>query len=161
VRGAISVVDTEQQKAEMEALAEKIKADKTIYDLVPDQTINPKNYTAKLASNGETITFNWTQKNSFIIIVDPNEVEQFRTKYAEKYNLSDIPLDGGNVEDEVKKPVEIPFPTADGALQLGNSTSEKGGESETQAAPVTEARFAALQERVTRLEVILDERAVA
>jgi hypothetical protein len=128
VRGSINVIDTEQQAAEMAALAEKIKADKTIYDLVPDQAINPKNYTAKLASTGEKITFNWTQKNSFIIITDPNEVEQFRTKYAEKYNVPNLSLDNA-------PQAEVKPPTTFQQAELGHTAVNNGA---TELSPVGE-----------------------
>lgn len=85
------------EKAEKERREAESKAKRTVYDLVPDSDINPKNYTAKLASTGETITFNWTQRNFYKVLTDENEVSQFRAEHSQASNLPDITLVGADI----------------------------------------------------------------
>jgi hypothetical protein len=87
------------EQAEKERKAAEDRAKRTVYDVVPDNDINPKNYTAKLASTGETVTFNWTQKNFYTVLTDEAEVSQFRLQHAEQSNQANPALD---------TPVEVP-----------------------------------------------------
>jgi hypothetical protein len=56
------------------------KAEITVYNVVPDAELNPRNYTAILAATGETIQFTWLQKNRYIV-VDESAGLQFRTEF--------------------------------------------------------------------------------
>ncbi len=56
------------------------KAEITVYNVVPDAELNPRNYTAILAATGETIQFTWLQKNRYIV-VDESAGLQFRQEF--------------------------------------------------------------------------------
>jgi cell division protein FtsB len=97
VGGSLKVIDPEEkarQDAEEQERIERIKAQRTVYDLKGVEPINPKNYTAKRALDGETVTINWTQLRSYIVLEDQEEVNSFRLKHAPKENIeATIPLD--------------------------------------------------------------------
>lgn len=85
VGASLKVIDPDEkarQDAEENERVERIKAQRTVYDLQPVESINPKNYTAKRALDGETVTINWTQLRSYIVLEDEAEVSQFRIKHA-------------------------------------------------------------------------------
>lgn len=106
-RNAYKVTDVEQTQ-QLKQLADQIKAARIhVYDVEPDNVINPKNYTASRADNGEQVTYNWTQAKNYIEIKDPNEVEQFRQQFANQNVVPDISL-AEPIQDSL---TEVPLPT--------------------------------------------------
>jgi hypothetical protein len=154
------------EQAEKERKAAEDRAKRTVYDVVPDNDINPKNYTAKLASTGETVTFNWTQKNFYTVLTDEAEVSQFRSQHAEQSSVPDPTLD---------TPVEVPTIPAipevtpvqeaqfhEDAVQSGNEVdpgtpSADGPSAET----VSRQEHEALKARVDSIENKLNVQQVA
>jgi hypothetical protein len=88
------VIDMEVQRAQMKELADQIKASRIhVYDVKPDNDINPKNYTAKRADNDQEVSYNWTQRNKYIELKDEEEVNRFRQQHAEQSAVSNPTLD--------------------------------------------------------------------
>jgi hypothetical protein len=126
------------ENAEKERKAAEDRAKRTVYDVVPDHDFNPKNFTAKLASTGETVTFNWTQKNFYTVLTDEAEVSQFRLQHAEQSAVPDPTLDHAvdvptiPAVAEVTAP-DVQFPVNPGAIQeevqvaIGNSNAPVAG----------------------------------
>jgi chromosome segregation ATPase len=115
VGGAIRIMDEaelERQKAEELERLERIKAQKTVYDLVPDNDINPKNYTAKRATDGEEVTINWTQLKSYIVLTDEEQVQQFRLQHQTQV-LPDISM--ADITPAAVDQVESQFQTETGS----------------------------------------------
>lgn len=137
-RNVPNVINLESQKQQMQALAEQIKANRIrIYDVVPDNEINPRSYTAKRCDNGEEVTYNWTQERNYTIEKDEALVSQFRQQHAQG-PVQDNPLDETNVAVEVVTPAlpEVTFPPnfqvpsgsevdRDTTVQSGNETVEE------------------------------------
>lgn len=153
-RNAYKVTDVEQSE-QLKQLAAQIKASRIhVYDVEPDSEINPKNYTAKRADNGEQITYNWTQSKNYIEIKDAAEVERFRQQFTNQEAVSDIPLDQpvqDNVTPEATFP-ELPSaipPNIPGEVPVVIPTPELSGQGRT-----VEERFEALERRVTELEKV-------
>lgn len=149
-RNAYKVSDVEQTQ-QLKQLADQIKASRIhVYDVEPDSTINPRNYTATRADNGESVTYNWTQAKNYIEIKDPNEVEQFRQQFANKETVSDSPLGNETTADvtpEVPLP-EIPSVVAPEAnvlpeVQLAVPAPTDSGQGQT-----VEERLSALEAHV-------------
>jgi hypothetical protein len=140
---AYKVVDLDAQAQQMKELADKIKASRIhVYDVVPDNDINPKNFTAKRVDNGESITYNWTQENNYIVLKDEAEVSRFRDQHAtqaaaepvaetavQDTTLVTIPealhVSEGNI------PSQTEVPTPDTVASGVSSTDGKSGETVT------------------------------
>lgn len=151
-RNAYKVIDSEEQGKQMKELADRIKASRIhVYDVVPDSEINPKNYTAKRADNGDEVTYNWTQTKNYIEIKDVAEVNRFRDEHAAKEVIPDISLDQP-VQDNVM-PTEVTFPEIPSAIapeailqaevQLAIPAPTDGGQGQT-----VEERLSALEAHV-------------
>jgi hypothetical protein len=156
------------EQAEKERKAAEDRAKRTVYDVVPDNDINPKNYTAKLASTGETVTFNWTQKNFYTVLTDEAEVSQFRAQHAEQSAVPDPALDTPVDVPTIPAIPEVTAPEAQfpkDPVQSGNEvdtgTSSTDGPS---AETVTRAEHEALKARVdslTNLAEVITEKVTA
>lgn len=155
-RNAYKVTDVEQTQ-QLKQLADQIKASRIhVYDVEPDSTINPRNYTATRADNGQPVTYNWTQAKNYIEIKDPNEVEQFRQQFANQNVVPDISL-AEPVQDSLVP--EVPLPTLPSVIapeanvptevQLAIPAPTDGGQGE-----VTREEFEALKKRVVELETV-------
>src|SRR5574341_414958 len=150
-RNAYKVIDSEEQGKQMKELADRIKASRIhVYDVVPDREINPKNYTAKRADNGEEVTYNWTQTKNYIEIKDENEILQFRNQHAsKKSDIQDSTLVQKSSDDIVQgeqfptiPTAEAPtLPTIPAPVVEGNSSVEVAGKT--------------LEERVAEIEKVV------
>lgn len=80
-RGAIQVVDSEEQERQKKELADKIRRERTIYGKEWVDPIRKNKYRAKLAVSGEPIEFPWTETTKYFEI-EENEVQQFRSEYS-------------------------------------------------------------------------------
>lgn len=67
--------EEQQKKAENDA---RIKLERTIYNVTPDNPLNPRLYSAFKAATGEQLTFPQYAIKSYIVIQE-SEVSQFRT----------------------------------------------------------------------------------
>jgi chromosome segregation ATPase len=85
VSGAIRVIDPEEKarrEAEEKAAAERMRIEKyTVYDVKPDNELNPRKYFAKRAYDNEPVEFLAFAKNAYTILNDESEVLQFRTEH--------------------------------------------------------------------------------
>lgn len=157
--GATRVIDPEEEArraAEEEEKAARVRAQKTIYAVKPDREINPVNFTAKRVIDDEPITFNWTQRNSYIILDDEAKVLQFRLQHAPKPTEDDIPaiIEPPGVEPVV--PVAPQFQDeTEGETGLGMAVPASG-EQET----VTRQEYDALRHEVTMIAVELKARGI-
>jgi hypothetical protein len=158
-RNAYKVSDVEQS-AQLKELADKIKASRIhVYDVEPDNEINPKNYTAKRVDNGEAVTYNWTQSKNYIEIKDAAEVERFRQQFANQEAVSDSPLGHEETPDVSPPTPEATFPELPSAIPpqvpavpvavVEGPSSDVGQSSQT-----VEERVAALEKRVIELEKV-------
>jgi hypothetical protein len=152
VRAAIQVIDPEEQarrEQEENERIERIKAQKTVYDVKGDRDINPVNFTAKRVIDGETVTFNWTQKNSYIILDDEQQVLQFRLQHAPKPDESNLPsiVEPPAVDAVIEEPQfpETTESTSQGGLGMVDPAQGAG-------TAVSREDFEALKQRVERLE---------
>lgn len=146
-RNAYKVSDVEQTE-QLKQLADQIKASRIhVYDVVPDNVINPKNYTATRADNGEPVTYNWTQAKNYIEIKDAAEVERFRQQFANKEAVQDIPLDEP-VQDSLEQ--EETFPDVPKAV-----APQTNVQTEVQlaiSAPTDDGQGQTVEERLAALE---------
>lgn len=114
-REAYKVVDSEAEAQKKKELADKIRAERTVYDVVPDSLINPKNYTAKLVATNEVVTYNWTKQNFYIELKDENEILQFRQQHGKpEFIESDNAEIAAPVQDSVTP--EEAFPELPSAI---------------------------------------------
>lgn len=154
VSGAIRVVDAEEEAkraVEEQERIERVKAQRTIYDVVPDNDINPKNYTAKKVIDGEEINFNWTQKNSYIVLTDEAQVNSFRLQHQTQA-LPDSSLDHiatPPIENVVE---ESQFQEAGPDMAVSTSSDQE--------AVVSREEYTALRHEVTMLAVELKARGI-
>lgn len=152
VGGSLKVIDPEEkarQDAEEQERIERIKAQRTVYDLKPVESINPKNYTAKRALDGETVTINWTQLKSYIVLEDEVEVNSFRLKHAPKEVIDPVvPLAPPQLPEPVNQEVSQ-FPENQ---HCGVPVSEDGTDTRLADAAVTREEFDALKADVEALK---------
>ena len=150
VRGAINVIDTEEEERQKKELADRIRKERTIYDVEWVDEIKRTRKKAKIAATGEEIDFPWTEESKFFVIPSA-EVSQFRSEYASNQEVvSDIPLDQP-VQDNVTP--EVPFlelpraeaPEVNLPTEVGMATPEPtdGGQGQT-----VEERLSALEAHV-------------
>lgn len=108
VRGAINVIDTEEEERQKKELVAQIRKDRTIYDVEWTDEIKRNRKRAKLASTGEEIDFPWTEESKFFVIQEA-EVSQFRSEYPSNQEANaDSSL--GNEETTNVTPPEVIFP---------------------------------------------------
>lgn len=150
-----------EEEAEKARKAAEDRAKRTVYDVKGDSDIKgveSKNFTAKLAATGETITYNWTQKRYYIELTDENEIWQFRQQHGEsELDQADHVEDTTSISDSVAPEVtfpELPSAIAPEAIlppevQLVISAPTDGGQGQT-----VEERVAALEKRVVELEKV-------
>lgn len=92
VRGAINVIDTEEEERQKKELADQIRKERTIYDVEWVDVILRNRKKAKLAVTGEEIEFPWTEEGKYFVIPSA-EVSQFRNEYPSNQEaVSDSPL---------------------------------------------------------------------
>lgn len=154
VRGAINVIDTEEEERQKKELAIQIRKERTIYDVEWVDEIKRTRKKAKLAATGEEIDFPWTEESKFFVIQEA-EVSQFRNEYAPNQEVvPDIPLDQpvqDNVTPEATFP-ELPraeAPNIPGEVPVVIPTPESSGQGQT-----VEERFEAIERRLTELEKV-------
>ncbi|OCT12617.1 hypothetical protein A8709_32930 [Paenibacillus pectinilyticus] len=156
-REAYKVVDTEAEAQKKKELADKIRKDRTVYDVVPDNVINPKNYTAKLVATDEVVNYNWTKKNFYIELTDENEILQFRQQYSQPEATESDPAEVATSLPDSVTPEET-FPdlpsaelpevsslpnTVDQGQQNGEVSAANAGQGQT-----VEERLSALEAHV-------------
>lgn len=91
VGASIKTVNTEEEKRRQEEIAAKWNREHTVYDVVADDPLNPKTYTAKLAYNDQPVTYSWIAKNSYRVLNTQDEVSQFRTDHNAPVAQDDSP----------------------------------------------------------------------
>lgn len=170
VRGAINVVDTEEQDRKKKELAIRIKLDRTVYDEQGDHPINPRNYTAKKAINDEPVSYSWMVKKSYTVLTTMEEVRAFRLEHQiaipeqagpDSNGETPVQVDNGGVQEDIPVSVELPevptlpeatFPTQEdvqaGQREMGGDTAE----AEMAGEAVSREELQALERRVIALE---------
>lgn len=151
--------EEQQKKAENDA---RIKLERTIYNVTPDNPLNPRLYSAFKAATGEQLTFPQYAIKSYIVIQE-SEVSQFRADngIAETTapDTDNTPVEQApeDVQDSVTPEVPFPdipkaeLPTAPDTVDQG----QHGGETPTEEnGTVTRAEFEALVNRVVELEKV-------
>lgn len=158
VRGAINVIDTAEEERQKKELADKIRKERTIYDVEWTDEIIRSRRKAKLAATGEEIEFPWTEEGKYFVIKE-EEVSQFRNDYpSDQEAVSDSPL-GNEETPNVTPPTtpeatfpELPSaipPNIPGEVPVVIPTPESSGQGQT-----VEERVQALERRVTELEKV-------
>lgn len=157
-RNAYKVTDVDQAQ-QLKQLAEQIKASRIpVYD-VKALDYNRSNFSAINANTGEPFTYNWTAAKNYVEITDPNEVEQFRQKFANKDAVQDSTL-AESVQNGVTQEATFPevpraeapgLPTEPVQVDPGQSSGEVPA---AQDGVVTRAEFEALKLRVVELEKV-------
>lgn len=149
--GMLNVVDVEEEakKAEMER---QTQLRRVVYDLVPDNVINPKNYTAKRALNDEEITINWAYLKNFKVLESQEEARRFR----EENSTVDQGGDEAVLPDMAAPELNVPsFPSQEEAGYSEDDGLSVGGHSTTpeMVGPDTVSReeFTALERRVDQI----------
>lgn len=151
--------EEQRKKAENDA---KIKLERTVYNVIPDNPLNIKLYTVNLAATGEVMTIPYYALKSYIVIQE-SEVSQFRadngiaetaTPDSDNTPVEQTPED---VQDGVEPEVTFPdlpkaeLPTAPDTVDQG----QHGGETPAEEnGTVTRAEFTALINRVVELEKV-------
>lgn len=158
VRGAINVIDTEEEERQKKDLADRIRKERTIYDVEWVDVILQNRRKAKLAATGEEFEFPWTEEGKYFVI-KAAEVSQFRNEHpSDQEVVSDSPLGNEEVPNVTpptapeatfpELPSAIP-PNIPGEVPVVIPTPESSGQGQT-----SEERIEALERRVTELEKV-------
>lgn len=135
---------TDEQEAERAEAMRKFKLSRTVYNVTPDNDINPKNYSGYLATTGEEITYNWMQKNAYTVIGE-SEVEQFRAE-------NNIQAPKPEVKEEAPQ-FQIPsLPSLSDPWASGHTLDLALEGQDVERMDATEAKFAVIFSRLNDLE---------
>lgn len=150
------VVDLEARREEARAIAESIKASRIkVYDVTPDNVINPKNYTAKRVDNDEEVTYNWTQEKKYEVM-DTEQVLQFRNEHAQENNLPDLTLVNPVISEVVAPDITVTAEQfrsgMDSAQEDENVSQMDSGGAEVSGYAQGMAPSAQLENRIAALE---------
>lgn len=144
-----------QRAADEKEQADKLRRERyTVYDLKPDRDMNPTKYTAKRAFDNSDVEFPAFALRAYTVLTSDNEVQSFRTQYAqaepvEQASVSDQPL-GDHVTVPDVQPVDQ-FPAT---VQDPTTAAEMVREEQAQghSEVVSRAEIDTINKRLDRLE---------
>jgi DNA repair exonuclease SbcCD ATPase subunit len=115
VRGELKVIDTAEEEAKKKELADKLRKERTVYNVRWKDEIKRTAYLANLALTGEEIEFPWTKKAAYFEIPE-TEVSQFRGQYATEPSAEVPPVAEEPVQDSVEQESSFPGPITTPAI---------------------------------------------